>query len=158
MSIVAQGISRLNCVCRWTNGFCISLKPRIHIFAGEKVCIQAMRPTQFGAAFASLISCEIPSAVVNTGLKTMSIGSWFESFSPSTMRPESSATCRSTFSPYSPWLPVMNQASVNSYGFLKTPPPGVVSIDRKHFGSGRINCRYLPEKLAADLQAGKPET
>ena len=48
MSMELHGRSRLNCVCRWANGFCSDVSPRIHIFAGEKVCIQAMSPMQFG--------------------------------------------------------------------------------------------------------------
>ena len=46
MSMSAHGISRLNCVWRCRNGFCRARRPRIHILAGEKVCIQVMRPTQ----------------------------------------------------------------------------------------------------------------
>ena len=48
MSIVDQGRSRLNCVCRWTNGFCRAVSPAIHILAGEKVCIQQIRPDTVG--------------------------------------------------------------------------------------------------------------
>ena len=48
MSIVAHGRSRLNCVCRWANGLCSAVSPLIHIFDGENVCIQRIRPAQFG--------------------------------------------------------------------------------------------------------------
>ena len=33
-------------VCRWTNGLVSARSPPSHILAGEKVCIQAIRPMQ----------------------------------------------------------------------------------------------------------------
>ena len=36
---------------------------------GEKVCIQQIRPTQFGAALASRHTCKIDSGVVTTGFE-----------------------------------------------------------------------------------------
>ena len=63
MSISAQGRSRLNCVCRWSSGFCSRPRPAIHIFAGENVCIHAITPTQVSAAFASRQTCRIDSAL-----------------------------------------------------------------------------------------------
>ena len=53
MSIPDHGISRLNCVCRCASGFWSAVKPAIHIFAGENVCIQAISPTHASAALAS---------------------------------------------------------------------------------------------------------
>ena len=99
MSIVAQGRSRLNCVCRWASGFCSAGSPAIHIFAGEKVCIQHTRPTQFAAALASRQTCRIDSGVVTTGLKTTRIGRRDEPLSPSTIRRLFSATWRSASLP-----------------------------------------------------------
>ena len=64
MSMVAQGRSRLNCVCRCSNGFCKAFSPAIHIFAGENVCIQAMTPRQVSSPFASSITRRIESASV----------------------------------------------------------------------------------------------
>ncbi len=81
MSIVAHGRSRLNCVCRCRNGFLSSLRPRIHIFEGEKVCIQRMRPAQFGSAFASVQIFAISSGVVATAFITVFSGSFFDSAS-----------------------------------------------------------------------------
>ena len=74
MSMSAHGISRLYWVWRCTKGFSRLASPAIHIFAGEKVCIHVMSPTQPGAAFASLHSSRIPSGVVTTGLKTIFTG------------------------------------------------------------------------------------
>ena len=74
MSISAQGRSRLNCVCRWSSGFCRAASPAIHIFAGEKVCIHAITPMQSAAAFASRQSRRIASGVVSTGLCTTRTG------------------------------------------------------------------------------------
>ncbi len=44
MSIDCQGRSRLNCVCRCSIGLLMAVSPPIHIFEGEKVCIQSTRP------------------------------------------------------------------------------------------------------------------
>ena len=44
MSMSAQGISRLNCVCRCRNGLSSASRPAIHILAGLNVCIQVIRP------------------------------------------------------------------------------------------------------------------
>src|SRR5215471_629062 len=80
MSIPAHGISRLNWVWRWRRGFCSALRPPIHIFAGQKVCIQAMRPTQFGSALASRHRARTASGEVTTGLNVIFIGIAGESF------------------------------------------------------------------------------
>ena len=74
MSMSDQGRSRLNCVCRWTNGLRRSVRPPIHILAGENVCIQAMTPMQDGDASASRSTAAMESAVVTTGLATIRTG------------------------------------------------------------------------------------
>ena len=51
-----------------------AVRPAIHIFAGEKVCIQATRPTQFGAAPLARQTAVMASGVVATGLKTILTG------------------------------------------------------------------------------------
>ena len=51
-----------------------AVSPPIHIFAGEKVCIHAIRPTQPSAAFASRHSRRIESALVITGVWTTRTG------------------------------------------------------------------------------------
>ncbi len=48
--------------------------PRIHIFAGLKVCIQAMTPTTASFALASRNSRLIASLSVSTGFQTMVTG------------------------------------------------------------------------------------
>ena len=53
MSISPHGRSRLNCVCRWSSGLRSAWSPAIHIFAGLKVCIHAITPTQSSAAEAA---------------------------------------------------------------------------------------------------------
>src|SRR5689334_8259160 len=78
ISISDQGISRLNWVCKCKNGFLSRLNPAIHIFAGEKVCIQVIRPMQFRAEFASRHKSRIASGVVNTGLNTTWTGIFAE--------------------------------------------------------------------------------
>ena len=74
MSIVDHGISASNCVCRWHSGFCSEARPDSHIFAGEKVCIHATRPTQFSSASASRHSRPMASASVSTGFQTTRVG------------------------------------------------------------------------------------
>ena len=74
MSISAHGRSRLYCVWRWTSGLRRSVRPAIHILAGENVCIQAMTPTQSGALSASRRTAAMPSGVVTTGLATIETG------------------------------------------------------------------------------------
>jgi len=54
-------------------GFANDLRPAIHIFAGEKVCIQSTRPMQFLALLASAELAYL-SLVVSTGLKTSLVG------------------------------------------------------------------------------------
>ena len=67
MSIVAHGMSRLNWVCRWSSGFAQRVKPAIHIFAGENVCIQVMMPMQW-AYVGFLTDGIISPASYSTGL------------------------------------------------------------------------------------------
>ena len=74
MSIVAQGMSRLYCVCRWAIGLRSCLRPLIHIFEGENVRHQVMRPMHFPALFAAWQSSVTASGVTSTGLKTTFTG------------------------------------------------------------------------------------
>ncbi len=92
MSIVDHGRSRLNCVCRWTKGFCSAFSPRIHIFDGENVCIQRISPAQLSSAFASMQSLAISSGVVRSALNTTFSGSFGESPSAPAISRASAAT------------------------------------------------------------------
>ena len=98
MSIASQGRSRLNCVCRWANGFSSAFRPSIHIFAGEKVCIQQITPMQRSAALASRHAWRIDSAVVTT-LRNTTGADRDEAFSPATTWRLFASTCRSGPSP-----------------------------------------------------------
>src|SRR5476649_2517615 len=69
MSIVAHGMSRLYCVCRCATGLRSCLRPLIHIFDGENVWHQVMRPMHFAALFAAWQSSVTASGVTRTGLK-----------------------------------------------------------------------------------------
>src|SRR5699024_12307664 len=66
MSIVDQGSSTFAWVCRCSSGVRRASRPWIHIFAGEKVCIQAMTPTQAGSAFAARAVSRIASRSVRS--------------------------------------------------------------------------------------------
>ena len=98
MSIVDHGMSRLNCVCRCSNGFCSCASPAIHILAGENVCIHVIRPMQFGAELASWQMSWIAPAPVSTGLNTTLTGNRRRCCpSPATMACESRSTCLQHF-------------------------------------------------------------
>jgi hypothetical protein len=99
MSILSHGISRLNCVCRCTKGFCSVESPAIHILAGLNVCIHVIRPIQFLAVLASTHNCVISSGVLSTGLNTTLHGIEPAAFSPSAIFWLSSATCLSVSGP-----------------------------------------------------------
>ncbi len=106
MSIVDHGSATFACVCRCSSGLRSASSPDIHIFAGEKVCIHAIRPTQLSSPFASRHSRRIAAASVSTGFQTSSTGP-VEPSAPSPSAAEScsaiardwSATCRSVSSP-----------------------------------------------------------
>ena len=76
MSIASHGRSRLNWVWRCTNGFFSAFSPRTHIFDGENVCIQRIKPAQSGSEFASRQSLAISSGVVSKALKLVRNGSF----------------------------------------------------------------------------------
>jgi len=95
MSIESHGSSALNCVCRCANGFCRTLRPRIHIFDGEKVCIHRIRPAQLASEFASRQRRAISSGVVSSALKTVFSGSFFDLARPAAICSASAATCLS---------------------------------------------------------------
>ena len=99
MSIVSYGISRLNCVCKWSNGFLYSCNPKIHDFAGENVCIHVITPAQFSSVLASLNVFLITSFVIMVGFHTTSYGRFPDLFNASTIIFECSATCARHSSP-----------------------------------------------------------
>ena len=74
MSMSDHGISRLNCVCRWRNGFCSASRPAIHILAGLNVCIHVTSPTHAGSALAAWTRATISADPVRTGLGTIRTG------------------------------------------------------------------------------------
>ena len=99
MSMSAHGRSRLYCVCRCTSGLRRSVNPPIHILAGEKVCIQAMTPTQSGLESASCRTAEMASGVVTTGLATIRTGMSAASSRQRAMWRAFSSTLSSTAAP-----------------------------------------------------------
>ena len=99
MSIEPHGRSRLNCVWRCRKGFWSDVRPAIHIFAGEKVCIQRTRPTQLFATLASARRAVISSGVFTTGLKTTRQGMRADWSSAVAIACEFSATCFSVSGP-----------------------------------------------------------
>src|SRR6185503_21362088 len=100
MSISAQGISRLYCVCKCRNGFLSRLNPAIHILAGEKVCIQVIRPIQYFVEFASKHNSRIASGVVKTGLNTTCTGTDADAPNAAAISRECSATVSNVLGPY----------------------------------------------------------
>ena len=92
MSIVSHGKSRLNCVWRWAIGLRRDIKPAIHIFDGENVCIHRITPAQLPALLASRQTSRIACGVVTTGLNTTVPGNRRLAFNPLTTCRASSAT------------------------------------------------------------------
>ena len=70
MSMVDHGSAMPAWVCRCSSGLRSASSPAIHIFAGEKVCIQAITPTHCGALLASSICRWIEAASSSTGFQT----------------------------------------------------------------------------------------
>ena len=68
MSIVAQGRAASAWVCRCSSGLRSASRPEIHIFAGEKVCIQVMTPRQAGSSLASPMALPDRRGVLQHGL------------------------------------------------------------------------------------------
>ena len=118
MSMSAQGSSTFACVCRCSSGFCKAVNPRIHIFAGEKVCIQAMRPMQLPSLLASRTIVRIASESFSTGFQTTGTGTSREASSASATSRDCLATWSSTSRPYRSWLPVRNQTACCGVSFI----------------------------------------
>src|SRR5580704_5151289 len=74
MSMVDQGSASLNCVCKCSKGLLKERSPAIHMRAGEKVCIQQIRPTQLAELLASWHKRRIESESVITGLQATCTG------------------------------------------------------------------------------------
>jgi hypothetical protein len=70
MSISAQGSATFACVCRCSSGLLSAWSPAIHIFAGENVCIHAIRPMHESSALASRHSRLMAAVSVSTGFQT----------------------------------------------------------------------------------------
>ena len=81
MSISDQGNAAFAWVCRCSSGTCSAPSPRIHILAGENVCIQAITPKQLESAFASSMTRWMASLSVNTGCHCTGSGSCPDSLS-----------------------------------------------------------------------------
>ncbi len=73
MSMSAHGSATLACVCRCSSGLPSASRPPIHIFAGENVCIHAIRPMHASSALASRHSRLMAAASVSTGCHTTRI-------------------------------------------------------------------------------------
>ena len=74
MSIVAQGMSRLCCVCRCRSGLRSAFSPLIHILDGENVWHQVISPMHPAEALASWQSAAAASGVFTTPLHTTLTG------------------------------------------------------------------------------------
>src|ERR1700733_13352160 len=157
MSISPQGRSRLNCVCRCRNGLLRTESPPIHIFDGEKVCIQRIKPAQFEALLASLHRARISSGLVSVGFQINLRGSRPEPLSSSTIFREFTATWFSVSRPYRCWLPVIYQISGVCRSFIlqrekRTPAILAANVQRSTFGGAfRTRFRISPILLAPPI-------
>ncbi len=92
MSMVSHGISKWCCVLSCSSGFLSASSPRIHIFAGEKVCIQVITPMQLSSAEASTMNRRTPSDDFSVGLSTSLTGMRPLALSASTISVDCCAT------------------------------------------------------------------
>ena len=99
MSMLDHGSSALACVCRCSSGLRSRSSPVIHIFAGEKVCIQAITPTTLSSAFASSAIRRIESESLSTGFQVTVTGMSLAACSASEIAFDCSATCLRVSSP-----------------------------------------------------------
>ena len=111
MSISAHGRSRLNCVCRWSSGFCRArqagdphLGRREGVHPGDDADAVSAR---VGFAQHRLM----PSGVVTTGLTTMRTGIAADVVEARGDRRGVLRDLRERSSPYRCWLPVTNRRS-----------------------------------------------
>ena len=111
ISIVSQGISLLNWVCRCSNGFFNCCRPWIHILAGEKVCIQVMTPTHLSSLLAALNTASTSLEELAVPLYTTFTGSLPDSFRPLTISLECASTAITASPPYKSCAPVTNHTS-----------------------------------------------
>ena len=166
MSIEPHGRSRLNCVWRCTNGFCSAFSPRIHIFDGENVCIQRMRPAQFASEFASMQSRAISSGVVSSDLKTVFSGSFGDSASAAAISRASAATRCSGPGPYRCCEPQTNQISGEARLIMvaRVPvsggrAPSALDLDRViHEPAGVGGIGHAATAVCVDRLVGAPHT
>src|SRR5699024_10850976 len=120
--MVSQGISLLYWVAKCRRGFCNIFVPGIHIFAGEKVCIQVMTPATLSRYLISFITVIISSSVVTTSLKTSGYGKFPCSFKASMIFSVCTRTSFSVSLPYKCWLPTTNQNSFSLILIIPTLP------------------------------------
>ena len=86
-------------------GFCSFLKPRIHIFAGEKVWHQVMMPMQSSSALTLATAASISSLLLQVVRYLTVTGMYLLTYSA--ISSECCATCSSTSAPYSVCEPVI---------------------------------------------------
>src|SRR3954453_3079994 len=129
MSIVAHGSAASAWVCRCSSGLRSASIPEIHIFAGEKVCIQVMTPRQAGSSLASPMARRIAPASLRSGFQTTRTGTPPAPSRAAAPRWDCSAPCCRVSSPYSPWLPVRNQTSDSAKGSVRIKRPSSLSVD-----------------------------
>ncbi len=98
-SISDHGSSTLAWVCRCSSGLASASSPAIHIFAGLNVCIQAITPITWSAAFTSRAMRRIESASLSTGFQTTVTGMSLEACRASAIALLCSATWRRVSSP-----------------------------------------------------------
>src|SRR5215218_3121599 len=156
MSIVAHGRAASAWVCRCSSGLRSASMPEIHIFAGEKVCIQVMTPRQFGSSFASPMARRIAPASLRTGFQTTRTGTAPAASSSAATRWDWSATCWRVSSPYSPWLPVRNQTSAPAKGSvrIKEAPFSrgpLLPVDVLVAGVERVDVALVDQERLAEL-------
>ncbi len=116
MSMLCHGISRWCCVLSCSRGLPSASRPRIHIFAGENVCIQVTTPMQASLAVASTMKRLTASEDFSVGLRMSLTGMAPLALRASTIPTDWAATWRNVSSPYRSCDPTPNQISLPSKG------------------------------------------
>src|SRR5215471_18228458 len=114
-------------------GFVRVRKPPSHIFAGEKVCIQAMMPAQSGFELDSAHNAVMASGVVITAFGRIVSGMAWDALRPATISCECRATVSRVRSPYRCWLPVTNQSSFFRRSIILLDPAHVSAFRRARY-------------------------
>ena len=146
MSISAHGRSRLNCVCRCSNGFCRAREPGDpHLRRRERVHPRD-QPDAGGSAFAARHSARIDSGVVADRLRDDAHRDPALGVERAGDRRACASTCSRLLSPYMCWLPAAGTRPRSSAERL-----GLTSLSGARYSLATISVSSSTERLGGRL-------